>query len=283
MQIKYYPGTVFQTILYLIFGFIIATPFAAPFIFYEKQLSLVLPKDLSMILIYLIVMSMLIFLAYFVNSIRNLNFIFNFKLVIISLLPFFLIGLFTFQLGLNLPFQKVLYFLIDVNRADSLYSWTYILSALIFAPFFEEILFRGIIFKGLLSTYSSKKAIIISAIIFGIFHGQPAMIPGAIFLGLCFGYVYFKTNSLGLTILLHSATNLFGLFASFMNRYLGNPNLKNISDIYGIFSFYLISVLLICFVLTAIYVIKMEKNGLFLSAMNNRFIRRNMSFGRIKR
>ena len=268
MRNKLYPSTFFQTILYFLIGFIIATPLAMPFIFFEKQISQILPQNLPMILIYLIVMSILILLAYFVNSRRKIYGKCNFKLTSMHQLTFMLLLLFTFQLGLNLPFQKVLYSLINVYKTDSLFSWIYILSALLLAPIFEEILFRGIILRGLLSTYSPSKSIIISAIIFGIFHGQLSMIPGAIFLGLCFGYVYFKTNSLGSPILLHFAANLFGIIASLINHKLGNPNFNFFSEIYGNYSLQLIGILIISFLLTSYFIVKKERNEQFLKKIS---------------
>lgn len=39
-----------------------------------------------------------------------------------------------------------------------------------FAPIYEEIIFRGLILQGLLTLYSATEAIIISSIIFGLWH-----------------------------------------------------------------------------------------------------------------
>lgn len=256
MQNKFFPSTIIQTIFYILIGFVIATPFAAPLLFFEKQISEVLPKDLPMYLIYVIVMIIIILLAHFINFRRHLNYNYNFKLNKLNLLPFMILIVFSFQLSLNLPFQKIYHSFINSNNSDLFYSWVYITSALMIVPFLEEILFRGIIFKGLLSTYSPNKTIIVSAIIFGFFHGQLSMIPGAIFFGLMFGYIYFKTNSLGLTILLHFAANLSGIIASFLNHKYGNPNFSTISDLYGNVSFLLMVVLLVVFSVCSYIIIK---------------------------
>lgn len=86
---------------------------------------------------------------------------------------------------------------------------TLILLAVIMAPLFEEIIFRGIIQKGLLNTgLKPWKAILISAILFGMVHGNPWQFVGAVLLGTVLGLVYYKTKSLLLPILLHAFNNL---------------------------------------------------------------------------
>lgn len=81
--------------------------------------------------------------------------------------------------------------------------------AVIMAPIFEEIVFRGIILKGLLNNkVSPLKAIVFSALIFGLVHGNPWQFTGAFLLGLVLGLVYYKTKSLLLPVLLHGFNNL---------------------------------------------------------------------------
>lgn len=86
---------------------------------------------------------------------------------------------------------------------------TLIVLAVIMAPLFEEIIFRGIIQKGLLNNgVKPWKAILISALFFGIVHGNPWQFVGAVLLGSILGLVYYKTQSLLLPILLHAFNNL---------------------------------------------------------------------------
>lgn len=84
-----------------------------------------------------------------------------------------------------------------------------VIMAVIMAPIFEEIVFRGIIMKGLLNKGTDPKyAIWISALIFGLIHGNPWQFVGATLLGFVLGLVYYKTKSLLLPILLHAFNNL---------------------------------------------------------------------------
>ncbi len=83
------------------------------------------------------------------------------------------------------------------------------LMTVILAPILEEILFRGIIMKGMINNRVKPiTAIIISAFIFGAVHFNPWQFAGAFLLGLVLGLVYYKTKSLLMPILLHAFNNL---------------------------------------------------------------------------
>lgn len=89
------------------------------------------------------------------------------------------------------------------------------LSVSIFAPFFEEWLCRGMVLRGLLgSKVKPVWAIIISAAFFAIIHLNPWQALPAFLLGCLFGYVYYKTGSLKLTMLMHFVNNTFSLVMS---------------------------------------------------------------------
>lgn len=77
----------------------------------------------------------------------------------------------------------------------------------IMAPFFEELLYRGIILNGLINRYSGKKAIIYSALIFGIAHMNFPQGINAFLLGLIIGTVYYYTRSIYLCMIIHFANN----------------------------------------------------------------------------
>ena len=92
----------------------------------------------------------------------------------------------------------------------------------IFAPFFEEWLCRGMVLRGLLN-YKRKDgskgmkpvwAIIISALFFAFIHLNPWQAIPAFALGCLFGYVYYRTGSLKLTMLMHFTNNTFALIIS---------------------------------------------------------------------
>ena len=93
--------------------------------------------------------------------------------------------------------------------------WITLLSVSVFAPLFEEWLCRGLVLRGLLQKLSPFNAIMVSAAFFAVLHMNPWQAIPAFILGLLFGYVYYKTGSLKLTMLMHCVNNTF---AALMTR-----------------------------------------------------------------
>ena len=78
----------------------------------------------------------------------------------------------------------------------------------VFAPFFEEWLCRGMVLRGLLArNVKPVWAILFSAFFFAFIHLNPWQAIPAFLLGCLFGYVYYKTRSLSLTMLMHCVNN----------------------------------------------------------------------------
>ena len=95
------------------------------------------------------------------------------------------------------------------------------ITAVIAAPIVEEILMRGIILDGFLRRYTPTQSIVWSAVIFGVFHLNPWQAVAGIASGLLLGWLYWKTRSLILCMLLHFFNNLVaftqGVYADSMN------------------------------------------------------------------
>ena len=85
--------------------------------------------------------------------------------------------------------------------------WSSFLLAAIFAPIFEEWLCRGVVLRGLLTKMKPSWAIVVSALFFALIHLNPWQALNAFILGLVMGYVYYKTGSLWLTMLIHFVNN----------------------------------------------------------------------------
>jgi membrane protease YdiL (CAAX protease family) len=103
--------------------------------------------------------------------------------------------------------------------------WVSILTTCVFAPVLEEWLCRGVILRGLLN-YSHKDglskdengrgmspalAIFISALFFAAIHGNYWQGLTALLIGSLFGYIYYRTGSLRLTMLMHCTNNLLAV------------------------------------------------------------------------
>ena len=80
---------------------------------------------------------------------------------------------------------------------------------IIMAPFAEEILFRGLILNNSKKVFSPKTAIIIQAVLYGIFLLNPIQSLCAIPLGIYLGFVAQKKDgNLIVPILIHTAMNI---------------------------------------------------------------------------
>ena len=84
----------------------------------------------------------------------------------------------------------------------------------ILAPLSEEILFRGVILRNL-QPFGKKFAILASAFLFGVFHGNFIQTPYAFLVGLVLGYVTVE-YSMWWAVLLHLLNNL--VLADMMSR-----------------------------------------------------------------
>ncbi len=79
------------------------------------------------------------------------------------------------------------------------------------APIFEELLFRKAIISRI-SKYGDGIALVFSALIFGLFHGNLLQGGYAFILGIFFGYVFIKTGKVIYSIIMHMFVNFMGSF-----------------------------------------------------------------------
>lgn len=101
--------------------------------------------------------------------------------------------------------------------------WVDFLCVSIMAPLLEEWLCRGMVLRGLLNCKRTDSAgnavrglrpvwaIILSALFFAVIHMNPWQALPAFVLGCLFGYVYYRTGSLKLTMLMHFTNNTVAL------------------------------------------------------------------------
>lgn len=84
-----------------------------------------------------------------------------------------------------------------------------IIFPVILAPIVEELLFRKLLIDRAIK-YGELTAILLSGILFGLFHGNFEQFFYAAFLGSIFAYVYIKTGLLRYTISFHMIINFLG-------------------------------------------------------------------------
>ena len=85
--------------------------------------------------------------------------------------------------------------------------------AVVFAPIFEELIFRKMMIDRL-SIYGDRLAVIVTAVSFGLMHGNISQLFYATMAGFVLGHLYTKTHRIGYNIVLHMLVNLFGTLPS---------------------------------------------------------------------
>ena len=86
--------------------------------------------------------------------------------------------------------------------------WGSLFTVVLVAAFSEEFLFRGLFLHGYEKRYGVVKAIIWSALLFGLFHMNPWQFVGAVFLGAIYAWWFILTGNLTLCIIGHGLNNL---------------------------------------------------------------------------
>ena len=97
--------------------------------------------------------------------------------------------------------------LIDFNDLSNL--WVTALFTVVIAPIGEELVFRKLIIDRT-RKYGAATSIIISALLFGLMHGNVFQLFYAFLLGLVLGYMYYTTGKVLPCMLMHAAVNFFG-------------------------------------------------------------------------
>lgn len=81
-----------------------------------------------------------------------------------------------------------------------------LISTAVLPAVLEEMSFRGILLERL-RPFGDRFAVLVSALLFGLAHGNIIQIPFAFLLGLFFGYIVVRTNNILLAMLLHFLNN----------------------------------------------------------------------------
>jgi len=245
MKKKYYPSTIIQALVLMLISLILVSPL----IIFEKNQYL--SPEVITTGIFILLFFLMIGISYLVNKKRKVIIGNEFKINNTELIPLMALIVIIFQIGFVKSLNHIVKVLFDkeVILSNPLDPLIFTLGAMLIGPIIEEIFFRGTILKGFLSNYTPKMAIIVSALIFGVIHIRPEQVWGAILLGLFFGWIYYKTRSIGITIILHIIANFSIIFQSYLfNKY---SNIATVTTI----SIYItpISVILICIALKRLY------------------------------
>jgi membrane protease YdiL (CAAX protease family) len=98
----------------------------------------------------------------------------------------------------------------------------FFLVGVVFAPFVEEIFFRGFLFQGFRQKYGWVRAILLSSAIFAVAHLDPASLIPTFILGVVIAYLFHRSNSIWPGIILHFLVNAFGLSGAYFATHYQN-------------------------------------------------------------
>ncbi len=150
----------------------------------------------------------------------------------VKYIPFVLIACVAGVLGLDILSEILkLPNLIEADMISMSKTFDGALAIGLVGPIAEEIVFRGAICGGMLKAgVRPWTAIIVSAVIFGCVHVNPAQIPFAAMVGLMLAILYYKTGSLIPCSIIHVLNNSWAVVM--MNIYADQPNIT-FSEIFG--------------------------------------------------
>lgn len=97
----------------------------------------------------------------------------------------------------------------------------YFISLAVIPPIVEELVFRGAILHGL-RRFGDGFAILGSAFLFGMFHGNFIQIPFAFLCGLVLAFVVVKTGNLWVSIVIHFINNGMAAAVTLLERQMGD-------------------------------------------------------------
>lgn len=89
----------------------------------------------------------------------------------------------------------------------------------------EEFFFRGMMMNAFESRFNRKWGVIISAVLFGVFHFNMQNLFGPIVLGLVFGYLVQLTDSLWAGVVAHATNNGIAVAAGFLGNMMSNSEM----------------------------------------------------------
>lgn len=247
MKKKYFPTTIWETILLLLVAIMLTVPMIiAQLIF---KLSVVTTSNIMFVVHLLCVLV----IFYIVNKRRNIPISFSLRIDKTIIVFLFIVGL--YQLAINTPLIIFTESFFEL-KAPFEPSFSSVFMLIILAPIIEEIIFRGIILKGFLMRYSATNAILLSSLIFAVIHLNIVQGINAFIFGLFIGYVYFKSKSIGMTILIHFTINSIGLLSVYLHNTYGNTTVSSFQDIYGEYSLPILTTAIIMFIILIYFISK---------------------------
>ncbi len=91
--------------------------------------------------------------------------------------------------------------------------------AVVLAPLFEELFFRGLLYPALRRRVGSAVAVLLNGVIFGALHFQPLFMLSLMLVGAVLAYLYERTGSLVAPMIAHALYNLCTILITLFARW----------------------------------------------------------------
>ncbi len=139
----------------------------------------------------------------------------------------------------------------------------YFVTIAIIPPIVEELMFRGMILHGL-RKFGDGFAIVGSALLFGLYHGNFVQMVFAFIAGLVMALLVVRTGSLWISIAIHFTNNAISYALEMTQRYAGD-------DVANQVNYVVIGVLVVLGAISLIYLLNKEKHFFRFPAQNPMF------------
>ncbi|MDX9846432.1 MAG: type II CAAX endopeptidase family protein [Tenuifilaceae bacterium] len=218
-------------------------------------------QEMATFIYYLLSMGLPFWILYSMRKSNTGERSFNFKIVFKTTIPLILLATLGIQYSLTLPISTLIpmsdsmraAFSIALGNPRNIFS---IATLVILAPIFEELIFRGIILNGLLKRYSPLLSIVVSSLLFAAVHLNPWQFVSAFILGLFIGWVYLRTKSILLAIIIHAFNNFAAILPEILGFTTSADKKISLSEYFGgTFNYALIIILAGFTAITCIYLI----------------------------
>lgn len=144
----------------------------------------------------------------------------------------------------------------------------FMLLAGIIAPVFEEFMVRGLVF-GELKQYGNGLAIFVSAVFFGLLHGNLSQFFYTTAMGVALGYITYATGGILASTIIHAIVNMLSVISSLLlntpsvQEYVMSGSTERIPDsdmfIVTLFGIYMVSLIILIIVGLVLAIIKIRQ------------------------
>lgn len=120
----------------------------------------------------------------------------------------------------------------SVDTGKSAFSLVLSFIALVIvAPVTEELVYRNMAIANMNSRLSSVASILISSLIFGLFHGNFVWMIYAGGIGILFGFLYVKSQSILVSLVVHIGFNLLGYIYSVLGNFVNGSAVTVVNNV----------------------------------------------------